>query len=114
MQELTENFCTNNRQDKENDQAIITALQQEMAEMKALIAALQHTLQPSHTLQPNPHTPFQRRRTPLDSEGYCWSHGYLVAANHNSKTCHTKKPGHNNEATWQNNLGGSQVGKPQA
>jgi hypothetical protein len=123
MQEITENFCnlvSNDRQEKENDRAIITALRQEMAEMKALIAALQHTPQPSntpqpsYTPQPNPRTPFQRRRTPLDSEGYCWSHGYLVAANHNSKTCRTKKPGHNNEATRQNNLGGSQVGKPQA
>jgi hypothetical protein len=100
--------------DKENDWAIITALRQEMSEMKALIVALQHTPQPNHTLQPTPRTPFQRHQTLLDSEGYFWSHGYLVAANHNSKTCHTKKPGHNNEATRQNNLSSSQVGKPQA
>jgi hypothetical protein len=111
MQELTENFCnlvTNNHQDKENNQAVITALRQEMAEMKALIAALQHTP------QPNPCTPFPRRRTPTDAGGYCWTHGYLVAAHHNSKTCRSKKPGHNNEATQQNNLGSSQMGKPQA
>jgi hypothetical protein len=117
MQELTENFCnlvTNNRQDKENDRAIITALRQEMAEMKALIAVLQHTPPPNLTAQPNPRIPFQQRRTPIDSEGYCCSHRYLVAAGHSSKTCRTKKPGHNNEATRQNNLGGSQVGKPQA
>jgi hypothetical protein len=111
VQELTKNFSTlvtNNCQDKENDRVVITALRQEMSEMKALIAALQHTPQPT------PCTPFPRRQTSPDAGGYCWTHGYLVAPQHTSKTCRTKKPGHNNEATRQNNLGGSQVGKPQA
>jgi hypothetical protein len=44
MQELTENFCnlvSSNQQEKENDQAIISALWQEISEMKTLIASLQ-------------------------------------------------------------------------
>jgi hypothetical protein len=84
MQELTENFVTNDRQDKENDRAIIIALRQETAEMKTLIAALQQTP------QPNLRTPFPRRRTPIDAGGYCWTHGYMVAPHHTSKTCRSK------------------------
>jgi hypothetical protein len=61
MQELTENFCnlvSNNRQEKENDQAIISALRQEISEMKSLISALQKVPWPA------PCAPFQPHRTP--------------------------------------------------
>jgi hypothetical protein len=50
MQELTENFCnlvTNNRKEKENDRAIISALRQEISKMKTLIASLQKVPQPA-------------------------------------------------------------------
>jgi hypothetical protein len=111
MQELTENFCnlvSTDRQEKENDQAIILALRQEISDMKTLIASLQKVPCPA------PRTPFQPRQTPTDAGSYCWSHGYLVAPYHTSKSCHSKKPGHNTKATREKNKGGSQVGKPQA
>ncbi len=52
------------------------------------------------------------RQPRKDYGGYCWSHGYLVKADHTSHTCRNKKPGHKDEATRDNNMGGSQVGKP--
>jgi hypothetical protein len=45
------------------------------------------------------------------NENYCWSHGYKVSATHSSSTCAHKSPGHKNEATRNNNMGGSQRGK---
>ena len=42
-----------------------------------------------------------------DPNGYCWSHGYKVTKNHNSKTCRTRKDGHKEEATRANTMGGS-------
>jgi hypothetical protein len=111
MQELTKNFCnmvSSDRQEKENDRAIISALRQEISEMKTLIASLQKAPRPA------PRTPFQPRRPPTDAGSYCWSHGYLVAPYHTSKSCRSKKPGHNTKATRENNMGGSQVGKSQA
>ena len=49
-----------------------------------------------------------------DQGGYCWSHGYCVHPDHTSKTCKKRKPGHQEEATRENNMGGSQFGNPQA
>ena len=42
-----------------------------------------------------------------DPEGYCWSHGYKVTKNHNSKTCNVRKEGHKEDATRANTMGGS-------
>jgi hypothetical protein len=39
--------------------------------------------------------------------GYCWTHGYRVAPNHNSQTCRAKADGHKDEATKENTMGGS-------
>jgi hypothetical protein len=47
-----------------------------------------------------------------DTGSYCHTHGYKVNKKHNSLTCRTKAPGHKDEATRANNMGGSQVGKP--
>ena len=52
------------------------------------------------------------RTKPTDRGGYCWSHGYLVDPRHNSKNCRNKKPGHQDNATRADNMGGSQHGKP--
>ena len=52
------------------------------------------------------------RPKPTDRGGYCWTHGYLVDPRHNSKNCKKKKPGHQDNATRDNNMGGSQYGKP--
>ena len=43
--------------------------------------------------------------------GYCWSHGYKVTPSHTSKTCTDRKPGHKENATRANIMGGSQANK---
>lgn len=52
-----------------------------------------------------------RNNRNTDRGGYCWSHGFNVAPSHNSTTCKNKKPGHKDDATRDNNMGGSQLGK---
>ncbi len=48
-----------------------------------------------------------------DQGGYCHSHGFFAdPANHTSKTCKTKKDGHQDEATRDNPMGCSLFGKP--
>jgi hypothetical protein len=42
---------------------------------------------------------------------YCWTHGYKVGKTHTSLTCNTPKPGHKAEASWAENMGGSQANK---
>jgi uncharacterized Rmd1/YagE family protein len=50
-----------------------------------------------------------------DRGGYCWTQGYRVASvNHTSANCRYKDDGHKNDATRDNNMGGSQHGKPRA
>jgi hypothetical protein len=109
IQEMTENFCnivTAQREENENDRAVIKLLRQEMASMRQLIEQLQNVPKPV----PNNRT----RRPYVDHGSYCWTHGYGITKTHNSQNCHTKGPGHKDEATRENNMGGSQRGKPQA
>ena len=40
----------------------------------------------------------------LDKSKYCWSHG---AWNHTGKRCKSEKPGHKEDATFTNKMGGS-------
>ena len=49
-----------------------------------------------------------------DPQGYCWTHGYNVRQGHNSATCRNKAPGHQVTATREDNMGGTQLGKPHA
>jgi hypothetical protein len=42
---------------------------------------------------------------------YFWTHGYKVGSTHTSLTCKLPKPGHKNEATQVDNMGGSQANK---
>jgi hypothetical protein len=47
-----------------------------------------------------------------DHGGYCHTHGYHVIKKHTSANCRNKAPGHKEEATRENNMGGNQAGKP--
>jgi hypothetical protein len=47
----------------------------------------------------------------VDQGSYCWTHGFLVGATHNSATCTNPKPGHQIAATRDNPLGGNMRGK---
>ena len=54
----------------------------------------------------------RRPRTHQDNGNYCWTHGYHVGNKHNSATCQNKAPGHQDNATRENTMGGSQANKP--
>ena len=51
---------------------------------------------------------FERNLYPI---GYCWTHGFRVTKQHSSQTCSKPAAGHQNTATRQNILGGSEAGK---
>jgi hypothetical protein len=55
------------------------------------------------------------RRGPRNSTSsastYCWTHCYKVGRTHTSLTCNTRNAGHKAEATWADNMGGSQANK---
>ncbi len=73
-----------------------------------LLAVIQQLAGSGHTQRPSP----AHSSTPKwDPKGYCHTHGYRIIIGHNSKTCRYKKPGHQNEATRQNTLGGNQDNK---
>ena len=44
-----------------------------------------------------------------DNGNYCWTHGYRVGNNQTSATCQNKAPGHQDQATCTNTMGGSQA-----
>jgi hypothetical protein len=52
-----------------------------------------------------------------DNGGYCWTHGYIVGRNHNSTSCggtgkRNRAAGHQETATRDNRMGGSERGAP--
>jgi hypothetical protein len=75
--------------------------------MEAIEEKLTTMCKPAGPARPKP-------TTKQDNGFYCWTHGYLVAKNHTSATCRSKAEGHKDEATRENNMGGSQNGKPKA
>ena len=60
-------------------------------------------------LQHNPSRDF----TPLDPDGYCWSHGYHVSRGHNGALCYNTLPGNQSAATRADPMGGSKKHKPE-
>ncbi len=42
---------------------------------------------------------------------YCWTHGHRVSEHHTSATCANKAPGHSDDATASNTIGGSNKDK---
>ena len=58
--------------------------------------------------QQNPRHEF----TPLDPNGYCWSHDYNVSRGHNKAYCYNTLTGHHSAATIADPMGGSNKNKP--
>ena len=50
---------------------------------------------------------------PLDSNGYCWSHGYHVSMGHSGASSYNTLPGHQREATRVELMGRSTKNKPE-
>jgi hypothetical protein len=55
------------------------------------------------------------KRGPISStpsaSNYCWTHSYKVGKTRTSLACNTRNPGHKEEATRAENMGGSQANK---
>ena len=79
-------------------------IQQQTARIQSLELQLDAAKKNTNTNRPTNHR--------KDQGGYCWTHGYLVHPEHTSATCRKKKPGHQDEATRNNPMGGSDLGKP--
>jgi hypothetical protein len=58
-----------------------------------------------------PRRPFQATVRCNHNENYCWTHGWDCAPSHKSQTCTCPGPGHQNEATRANTMGGSERNK---
>jgi hypothetical protein len=84
-------------------QNIIKELQEEMKQLKSAKTETKQEQEATKTTKPSTRT----RKTPKDHGGYCWSHGYAVAPGHTGKTCTKRAPGHQEEATRENTMGGS-------
>jgi hypothetical protein len=70
----------------------------ELPELKALIKKERTENRGQRSFNPSP-------------SNYFWTHGYKEGSTHTSLTCEIQKPGHNKEATWADNMGGSQANK---
>ena len=46
-----------------------------------------------------------------EPDRYCWSHRYKCKVGHNSKTCYTRLPNHQEGATWKNTMGSNDANK---
>ena len=57
-----------------------------------------------------PGTPGKGVRNPHRGN-YCWTHGHRVSKEHTSATCFNKAPGHKDDATLANTMGGSENDK---
>ena len=53
----------------------------------------------------------QQALTRYDPKAYCHTHGYKVTVGHTIKTCHYQKPGHQDNTTQQQTMGGNQDNK---
>ena len=51
-------------------------------------------------------------RTRRNNGNYCWTHGYRVGNKHTSATGQNKAPGHQDNATREDTMGGSEANKP--
>ena len=99
-----------------------TTLPHELWTATATIATLQQSLA-SCECAPTPrsgkkgHKQYQqntcREFTPLDPDGYCWSHGYNVIRGHNGASCYNNLPGHHSAATRADPMRGSNKNKPE-
>lgn len=79
-----------------------TDLRKQVEKLTALVTAMQAN-----------QTTTTATKKPL-SGSYCHTHGFLVAAGHNSVTCKKPGPDHKTEATATNRMGGSDRGEPNA
>ena len=84
-----------------NNQQLLPTFLQQMQEMQKMMNDMQQQLANS---QSNNNTRTRRQTTRRNTSKYCWSHG---ACSHSSKDCNSKRDGHQDNATFENKMGGS-------
>ena len=91
----------------------VALLNIKIAELTAENAGLKATVKllTSGTVTTTRDKPPRTRTRRHPENTYCWTHGFDVAPTHTSATCKAKKEGHQVDATFNNNLGGSQRNK---
>jgi hypothetical protein len=73
------------------------------AELKCLLGA-QGFARPISASGPT--NAYVKKSYKTKNDNYCWSHGYQVGFNHTSANCTKKSPGHKDNATKSNIMGG--------
>jgi hypothetical protein len=77
------------------------------AELKCLLGAQGIT---TPITASGPTNTYLRKSYKAKNDNYCWSHGYQVGMNHTSANCTEKAPGHKDNATKSNIMGGDTWG----
>lgn len=83
--------------------SVVEMLRTEIASMKTEMASLQIALAATKVTPRAPRKQFN----PAKPVYYCWSHGLSNFEVHTSKTCNRRKEGHKEDATKDNQMGGS-------
>jgi hypothetical protein len=78
-------------------------LTSQLTDMKAMLQSMSDQIKNLQSTQPRQYD----RTYDRNSEHYCWSHGRTRNPNHISSNCRNKKPGHKDDATLHNRMGGS-------
>jgi hypothetical protein len=76
-------------------------------ELKRLLGAQGNA---SPTAADGPTNAYVRKSYKTKNDNYCWSHRYQVGLNHTSANCTKKSPGHKDNATKSNIIGGDTWG----
>ena len=89
-------------------QQLMPQMMEQMMQLLQQMSTMQQQMQytsPSSTMSNASSTSSsRRRRTRTTTSFYCWSHG---ACAHPSAACNSKRPGHQDTATFNNKMGGS-------
>jgi hypothetical protein len=116
------NFATSTSADRETvatlTKAIATLTEQlnakdiwaksQEAELKRLLGA-QGIATPIAAAGPT--NTYVRKSYKTKNDNFCWSHGYQVGLNHTSANCTKNSPGHKDNATKSNIMGGDTWGR---
>lgn len=107
--EALANLATATAMDRTTLANMTNMIKEKDAQIKKLLEAAKTSAKATGEVRTKGNT-----KPPPDPNGYCWKHGYRVCVGHNSMTCSNAAtdPEHKKEATRENNMGGSQRGKP--
>ena len=83
----------------------LQTLQQQMQLMQQMMNKMSTMqCQPNNTTQQSSNRQCSNNQRNPNQQLYCWHHG---ACNHRSKDCRNKGEGHQDDATFENRMGGS-------